>query len=58
MQQNVKTRLRARWVFSSWTIEGGQGTNVVTGSEKLEALRTKVGGALDLGIFRGFVPPS
>ena len=62
VEQNVKTRLSARCVFSRAWKDAGQGIALVMGVEKEEALRESVGGCfalgLGLGVRRGFAPPS
>ena len=58
MQQNVKTRFKARWVFSRVWKEGGHGVELVTGLERVEAFRERVGGSLGFGVRFCFVPPS
>lgn len=58
VQQNVNTTFSARCVFSSCWMEAGHGTADVMGDEMLEARRERDGGAFDLGVRRGFVPPS
>ena len=56
--QNVKTRFRARCVFSSCWKEDGHGIELVMGAVKEDALRVRAGGPFALGVRGGLVPPS
>lgn len=58
MQQNVKTRLRARWVCSSSFKNWGHGGLVVLRLEAMEVSRIGLRGAADFGVRRGLLPPS
>jgi hypothetical protein len=58
VEQNVKTRLSALWVFSRDWKHAGQGIELVTGFEKEDALRDSLGVCFAFGVRRGFAPPS